>query len=42
MDLQGMIVTFVGNKDCNIGHILCVSKELSPILLELHKVLEQV
>lgn len=42
MDLQGMIVTFIGSKDCNIGHILCVSKELSPLLMDLHKVLEQV
>lgn len=42
MDLQGMIVTFIGNKDCNIGHILCISKDLSPLLDELQKVLEQV
>ncbi|CAH1406215.1 unnamed protein product [Nezara viridula] len=41
MDLQGMIVTFIGKNDCNIGQILSVSKTIAPALLELQKVLEQ-
>ncbi|XP_014241954.1 ragulator complex protein LAMTOR3-A isoform X2 [Cimex lectularius] len=39
MDLLGMIVTFIGNKNCNTGHILSIQKELNPIINDLTKVL---
>ncbi|BES89416.1 Mitogen-activated protein kinase kinase 1 interacting [Nesidiocoris tenuis] len=35
MDLEGLSVTFVGATDCNTGHILAVSKEVSQALVEL-------
>ncbi|KAF6214384.1 hypothetical protein GE061_009124 [Apolygus lucorum] len=35
MDLEGLSLTFVGSTECNTGHILAISKELYPVLLEL-------
>ncbi|KAK9505363.1 hypothetical protein O3M35_009443 [Rhynocoris fuscipes] len=39
MDMHDLIVTFIGSKDCNTGHILSISKDLEPLLIELGNVL---
>uniref|UniRef100_A0A224XPF0 Putative mitogen-activated protein kinase kinase 1 n=2 Tax=Panstrongylus TaxID=65342 RepID=A0A224XPF0_9HEMI len=39
MDMHGLIVTFIGSKDCNTGHMLSLSKDVEPLLVELRNVL---